>query len=211
MDVEHARTLVRDGGDLSAAQRIAQSVRSRDVTHDYSGLATLAAATLAAYAAATGEDTGARRWDAETLAGLLETNDFLLAARVRRTRSLVAGESLAGVVRRRLCVSIPQMLADDAIQSAAVEAFATGLLDVLADASRPIASLDEALERVSATESAFAYFASRTADDIERVASLAAIALADRRVWAGRNVRAREAAEYAVGHLHAGRPRIFAV
>lgn len=213
MDVEHARTLVRGEGDLSEAQRIALSVRARAVSRDYAGLATLAAATLAACAAANGDDADARRWDVETLAGLLETNDFLLAARVRRTRALVAGgrDDLAGVVRRRLCVSIPQMLGDDAIQSAAVEAFATKFLDVLADASRPLSSLDEALERVSATESAFAYFALRTADDIERVASLAAIALADRRVWAGRDARAREAAEYAAGHLHAGRPRVFAV
>ena len=89
--------------------------------------------------------------------------------------------------------------------------FVTELLDVLADRSRPLSSLDEALERVCETESAFAYFGSRTADDVERVASLTAIALADRREWAGRNVRAREAVEYAVAHLRAGRPRVFAV
>ena len=73
------------------------------------------------------------------------------------------------------------------------------------------ASLDQALEFVCETESAFAYFGSRTADDVERVASLAAIALADRREWAGRDVRAREAVEYVAAHLHAGRPRVFAV
>jgi hypothetical protein len=212
MDVEHARTMLRDG-DVSGAEHMAGSARSRAVSLEYAGLATLAAATLAACAAARGDDAGARRWDVDTLAGLLETNDFLLAARVCRDRPLVAGvrEELAEVVRRRLCVSIPQMLADDARQQGAFEFFVTELLDVLADRSRPLSALDEALERVCETESAFAYFGSRTADDVERVASLTAIALADRREWAGRNVRAREAVEYAVAHLHAGRPRVFAV
>ena len=212
MDVEHARTMLRDG-DVSGAERTAASARSRAASLEYAGLATIAAATLAACAAARGDDAGARRWDVDTLAGLLETNDFLLAARVCRDRPLVAGvrEELAGVVRRRLCVSIPQMLADDARQQGAFEFFVTELLDVLADRSRPLSSLDEALERVCETESAFAYFGSRTADDVERVASLTAIALADRREWAGRNVRAREAVEYAAAHLHAGRPRVFAV
>jgi hypothetical protein len=60
-------------------------------------------------------------------------------------------------------------------------------------------------------ESAFAYFGSRTADDVERVASLTAIALADRREWAGRNLRAHEAVEHSVANLRAGRPRVFAV
>lgn len=212
MDVEYARTALR-GGDLPGAEQLARSARSRAVSLEYAGLATLAAATLAACAVARGDDAGARRWDVDTLAGLLETNDFLLAARVCRDRPLVAGvrEDLAAVVRRRLCVSIPQMLADDARQQDAFEVFVTELLDVLADRSRPLSSLDGALVRVCETESAFAYFGSRAADDVEHVASLTAIALADRREWAGRDVRAREAVEYAATHLHAGRPRVFAV
>ncbi len=212
MDVEYARTMLRDG-DVRGAVGVATSARSRAVSLEYVGLKTLAAATLAACAAARGDDAGARRWDVDTLAGLLETNDFLLAAGVCRARTLVAGvrEDLASVVRRRLCVSIPQMLADDAGQRAAFEAFVMELLKVLADGSRPLSSLDNAIERVCASESAFAYFAPRTVDDVERVASLAAIALADRREWAGRNVRAHEAVEHSVANLRAGRPRVFAV
>jgi hypothetical protein len=212
MDVEQARMLI-GCGDAHGARQIARTVRSRAVALGYAGLATLAAATLAACAAALGDEGETRRWDVETLAGLLETNDFLLAARVRRTRPSIDGVrvDLAGVVRRRLCLSIPQMLADDAAQRAAFEAFVMELLSLLADGSRPLSMLDDAIERICTSESAFAYFGSRMVDDVERVASLAAIVLADRREWPGRNVRACQAVEYAVAHLRAGRPRVFAV
>jgi hypothetical protein len=212
MDVEHARTLVRCGDAVRAAE-IAQTVRERACARGYAGLATLAAATLAACAVAAGDGGETRLWDGETLAGVMETNDFLLAARVCRARPLPRGvrEAFAGVIRRRLCLSIPQMLRDDDDQRAAFEAFVMELLALLDDGAKPLSTLDGAMERVSASESAFAYFGPRTVDDVERVASLAAIVLADGRQWAGRNVRAREAVEYAVGHLRAGPPRVFAV
>jgi hypothetical protein len=212
MDIERARTLARRG-DADAAGALAQTVHTRAAASGYAGLATLAAGTLATCAVVAGDDAESRRWDVETASGILETNDVLLAARVGATRpkgsAVPAG--LAAAIRRRLCLSIPQMLCDGDAAQAAFEAYVAELCALLLDASRPLRSIDDPIERLSASESAFAYFGPRAIDDVERVASLLATAFADERSWMGRNARVRGIVEYAVGNLRAGPPRVFAV
>jgi hypothetical protein len=172
-EVERSRELVMQDR-IAQARAVAASAWQRCERHGFQGLAARCAAVLCATAEARAALPEARLWRAQAIERLLPTQDRLLAAGLDlHTAYGECGRidrALSGVLYERLCVIVPQMLADGEPQRAAVTELLVELLDSRIS-PRAIAS-------VARCDSAFAHYIERNLEPAGEMLALALTALA---------------------------------
>ncbi|HTA38010.1 MAG TPA: hypothetical protein VK760_02980, partial [Candidatus Acidoferrales bacterium] len=212
MDVEFGRHLTMQSR-WHEAEALLAPAQLRATSLGYAGLAARAAAALSVRAAQLNEAEASTQWAATACAGLLESQDFLLAlnlflSRPPATRAKLA-EPMLEVVYRRTCVLVPQLLGDDREQRAATRALLGAILAT--NAPNHYAGLDEAIARVNAANGALPHYAVRAAASIEQMLALTLVALHRQRCWPGRNPLLRAAVKRVVESLRPGPARSFVI
>ncbi len=196
-DIEDGRHLALQA-KFATAQELLLIAYQRASSLGYEGLAARAAASLNACAFGNGDQTAAKAWAAEANRYLLTTQDHLLAAHLFERAAVAAtlengADWIVDVVHRRLCIFVPQMLADGLVQANATRRLLEAVIGALLD---PKSSIEDTLrpgfDSVKARDTAFADYIEHSCEALTGILGLLDIALGGRRVWARENERVEQ-------------------
>jgi hypothetical protein len=215
LEIEGARHAAA-AGRRREAERSNWAAYRRAASFGYEGLAARAAAGRAGCRAWAQDAATARGWAADAIGRLLTTQDYLLAADLfpREAFPVLFARGidwLVDAVYRRIETIVPQARCDDARQRAAVRELLESFLRCLLDADASRAGLSDTIAAVNRLDSAFAYYAGKASEALTDVASLLAIALRDRRRWAGADEQVSDVVGQLVAELTPGELRSWTV
>jgi hypothetical protein len=171
-EIERARELVLHDR-IAQAHVLASSAWRRCELHGFQGLAARSAAVLCATAEARAAPSEAQWWRAQAINRLLPTQDRLLAdgfflhPAYGQRHSI--DRELSDVLYERLCVIVPQLLADGELQRVAVTELLAELLDARVSPG--------AIASVARCDSAFAHYAQKAVEPVGEMLALARAAL----------------------------------
>jgi hypothetical protein len=208
MGVEAARHHLREGRSRDG-EIAARFARRQAETYGFSRLAARSMAVLSCAAFARGATVLARWWRVRAIEMMLPTQDRLLATGLFTPDPLGLDRELIAALVARLCVIVPQLLADDEAQRGALCLLVEAILE--ADESTEQAErLERAIRVVARSGSVFADYIEAS---VEPVAEMLALALTALRgcSWSRAFDVVREPLAASAASLRPNRPRTIAI
>jgi hypothetical protein len=213
MDVEDARHRAFQGR-WSEAERLARAAQCQAEAAGHRGLSARCAAVLCACAGARGAMSQSRRWCARAFALLLATQDCVVATGLfvpNHEQKLRHDDPLVGAaLYDRLCLVVPQMLGETALQRSAVLGLIAELLRRTTSSPADAANFDAALVRAARVDSALTYYLGPSTNAVAETVALAVVAMT-RASWSSVRERAGEVVAEVARELAPPTPRAFPI
>jgi hypothetical protein len=180
---------------------------------DFAAPCANAAAVLSAVFVARRYGAHAFVWRAEAIRRLLAAQDRVLACGLMLGAAdgeFILDARLTATVYDRLCLVVPQMQGEDAVQRSAVCSLLGELIRAAVGESPARAPLHCAAERVACSEAAFAHYAARFEDPILEQLALVGVAVRGT-AWEATAQRVRAPLRYALSRVRPAVPKTITV